>query len=231
VVAISHAAGEELVADLGVPREKIDVTLLGIRPEHRAAPVPEAELRARLSLDARPVVLCVAAKRRHKNLDSLVRAVAALGDDGPQLVLPGAPTEYEDELRELASDLGIAGRVRFPGWLEDDELEGLYGLAACFALPSFVEGFGLPVLEAMSRDVPVVSSNAGSLPEVVGDAALLFDPNSVDELAGALRRVLTDGELAAGLRARGRERCARFTWENTARQTLASYRRALGDSA
>lgn len=231
VVAISHAARAELIDRLGIPPDKIDVTLLGIRPAERARPVSEGALRAALELDRRPIVLCVAAKRRHKNLDTLVRAVAALGDEGPQLVLPGAPTAYEDELRALAAKLGAQDRVRFPGWLDDAELEGLYRMAACFALPSFHEGFGLPVLEAMSRDVPVVCSAAGSLPEVAGEAALLFDPTSVDDLTRAVRRVLGDPDLADELRARGRDRCRRFTWESTARATLASYRRALGRGA
>ena len=227
VVAISEAAREDLVAHLGIPRDKIDVTLLGIRPEQRAKPTPEHELRQRLGLDGRPVVLCVAAKRAHKNLAGLVRAVAAMGDGGPQLVLPGAPTDHETELRALAEQLQAAERVRFCGWLEESELEGLYALASCFVLPSFTEGFGLPVLEAMSRGVPVVCSDRASLPEVAGDAAILFDPDDVDSLVSGLERVLGDERLAADLVARGRERVGAFTWERTARATLDVYRRAL----
>ena len=98
------------------------------------------------------------------------------------LVLPGARTPHELELRHLAAELGIEDRVRFPEWLDQAELEGLYRMAACFCLPSLEEGFGLPVLEAMARGVPVCCSDASSLPEVVGTAGLLFDPREVSSI-------------------------------------------------
>jgi glycosyltransferase involved in cell wall biosynthesis len=143
------------------------------------------------------------------------------------LLLVGAPTPYEEELRSLAADRGVAERVRFLGYVSEEELEGLYRLAACFALPSLIEGFGLPVLEAMIRDVPVACSNRPALPEVAGDAALLFDPERPEEIAAAVNRLLDDAELAAELVARGRARCRRFTWERTAEATLTTYRRAV----
>jgi glycosyltransferase involved in cell wall biosynthesis len=143
------------------------------------------------------------------------------------VVLPGAPTPCEAELRRLAGELGVADRVVFPDWVDEADLEGLYRLAACFALPSRAEGFGLPVLEAMRRDVPVVSSRAGALPEVAGDAALLVDAEDQAALSGALRRVLTDPQTAARLRERGRARAAEQSWERTAQATLRSYERAL----
>ena len=117
-------------------------------------------------------------------------AVAELRDRDVCVVLPGAPTAHEAELRELADRLGVRERVRFPAWVSDGELEGLYGLAHCFVLPSFMEGFGLPVLEAMQRDVPVACSGRWALPEVAGDAALLFDPGDQDAVTGAVRRLL-----------------------------------------
>ena len=104
------------------------------------------------------------------------------------LVLPGSATPHEAELRALASQLGVAGRVRFPAWLPAADLEGLYRLAAAFVLPSFEEGFGLPILEAMGRGVPVACSNTSSLPEVAGDAAELFDPRSPEDIARAIAR-------------------------------------------
>jgi glycosyltransferase involved in cell wall biosynthesis len=117
--------------------------------------------------------------------------------------------------------------VCFPEWLEEEQLEGLYRLAACFALPSFEEGFGLTVLEAMARGVPVCCSGTSSLPEVVGDAGLLFDPHDVKSIRGALGRLLADRELAAELGERGRRRAREFTWRRTAEATMASYRRAI----
>jgi glycosyltransferase involved in cell wall biosynthesis len=142
------------------------------------------------------------------------------------LVLPGYATWHEKELRERAAALGISDDVRFLDWVSDAELEGLYAAADAFVFPSLYEGFGLPVLEAMTRGVPVASSDRSSLPEVAGDAALLFDPERVDEIAGAIRRLLADGSLADRLRTAGREQAARFTWAQTARRVLESYRRA-----
>lgn len=223
VIAISEAGRDDMVQTLGLEAARIDVTPLGVRLRDGAA-TPEAVLRDRLDLGVRPVVLCVSQKRTHKNLASLIRAVAGLN---AVLVLPGAPTPHEDDLRRLAQELGVAERVRFPDWLEADELEGLYGMTTCFALPSFEEGFGLPVLEAMARGVPVCCSDTSSLPEVVGDAGLLFDPRDQHAISSAIGRLLADRELAARLGERGRERAREFTWRRTAEATLAAYRRAI----
>ena len=226
VIAISHATRADLVRTLRIDPARVDVTHLGVRLDDRPEPVGESELRRRMDLGTRPVVLCVSQKRTHKNLAALVRAVAGLD---AVLVLPGSPTPYEAELRRLAEELDVSERVRFPAWIEEDELEGLYRLAACFALPSFEEGFGLPVLEAMGRGVPVCCSDASSLPEVVGDAGLLFDPHDVDGMRAAIDRLISDRELASTLAERGRERAAAFTWRRTAEETLDVYRRAIED--
>jgi glycosyltransferase involved in cell wall biosynthesis len=143
------------------------------------------------------------------------------------LVLPGYPTPYEAELRALAGRLGTTGALRFLDWVSPEDLEGLYALADVFAFPSLYEGFGLPPLEAMARGVPVVTSARGSLAEVVGDAALVVDPESVDQIAAAIARLLDDGAERERLRALGRTRAAGFTWEKTAERTAAAYRRAL----
>jgi glycosyltransferase involved in cell wall biosynthesis len=226
VIAISEAAKADLEATLGLPAGRIDVTPLGFRLDDRVAPEPEAALRARFGLGDLPVLLSVAQKREHKNLAGLIRAVAALPGRA-MLVLPGSPTPHEAELRRLAAELGIADRVRFPGWITGAELEGLYALARVFVLPSFEEGFGLPILEAMGREVPVACSNASSLPEVAGDAAELFDPHSVPAMSAAVDRLLADEGRRAQLVERGRARLREFTWERTARATLATYRRAI----
>jgi glycosyltransferase involved in cell wall biosynthesis len=159
----------------------------------------------------------------------LIGALARIEpEDRPVLVLPGYPTAHELELRTRADALGIAEDVRFPAWVSSEELEGLWSIARAFVFPSLYEGFGLPVLEAMARGVPVACSNASSLPEVAGDAALLFDPHDEAAIAAAISRLLSDESLRARLRALGAAQAQRFTWERTARLTLESYARALG---
>jgi glycosyltransferase involved in cell wall biosynthesis len=177
----------------------------------------------------RRVVLSLSAKRPHKNLAALIRALALLPQERrPVLVLPGYPTEHESLLRALAAARGVAESVRFQAWLSPQELEGLWALADAFVFPSLYEGFGLPVLEAMNRGVPVACSDASSLPEVAGDAALLFDPHNDEAIAQALERVLYDATLRETLIVRGHARAREFTWERTARGMLLSYARALG---
>jgi glycosyltransferase involved in cell wall biosynthesis len=196
----------------------------------RAEPLGEADVRERLRLSARRVVLSLSAKRPHKNLLALIGALARIpAAERPVLVLAGYPTEHEARLRERAQTLGVDDDVRFPGWLSDAEVEGLWAIADAFAFPSLYEGFGLPVLEAMARGVPVACSNASSLPEVAGDAALLFDAHDEAAIADALRRLLAEPALAERLRAAGRVRVREFTWERTARATIDSYLRALAE--
>jgi len=118
-------------------------------------------------------------------------------------------------------------RAVFPDWVSAEDLAGLYALASAFVFPSLAEGFGLPVLEAMARGVPVACSDATSLPEVAGDAALLIEPGDTDALAGAIGRVLADPAAGAGLVERGRARAAELTWERCAELTAAAYASAL----
>jgi glycosyltransferase involved in cell wall biosynthesis len=229
VIVDSESTRKDLQEHLSTPVDKVDVAPLAARVPPDPAATAEVDLRARLGLGDRALVLSLSAKRPHKNLPRLLRAVAALEPGRrPVLVVPGYPTPHEEELRLLAGELGIAELVRMPPWLSAPDLEGLYRAAACMVFPSLYEGFGLPVLEAMARGVPVACSRRSSLPEVAGDAALLFDPEDVDAIRAAMESLLTDVELAGRLRDAGRERAALFTWERTAELTVASYRRALG---
>jgi glycosyltransferase involved in cell wall biosynthesis len=227
VIAISEAARADIVNTLSIAPGRVDVTPLGIRIDGAAPATPEAELRRSFELGDAPVLLCVAQKRQHKNIAGLIRALALLEDRRVALIVPGSPTPHEAELRALAGELGVADRVRFPSWMQNADLEGLYRAARAFVLPSFEEGFGLPILEAMGRGVPVACSNVSSLPEVAGNAAEMFDPRSPDEMARAIARLLADPARREELIARGYERCRTFTWERTARATLETYRRAI----
>ena len=228
VIADSRSTRDDLVELLGVGSERIDVVPLGLGAVRREKPLAEAEVRARLDLGARRVLLSLSAKRPHKNLAALIDALARIPrDERPVLVLPGYATAHEAALRERAHTLALDKDVRFPAWVSAGELEGLWALTDAFVFPSLYEGFGLPVLEAMARGVPVACSNASSLSEVAGDAALMFDPRDTGAITVALQRLLTDVRLAESLRTRGIERAREFTWERTARLTLESYARAL----
>jgi glycosyltransferase involved in cell wall biosynthesis len=229
IIAISEAARDDIAVALHLDPGKFDVTPLGILPPPPGEGLADSEkVRERLGLGPEPILLCVAAMRAHKNLHGLIRAFARMSEPRPQLVLPGSPNDYELELLALARELGIENGVHFPGWISDVDLVDLYRVATCFVLPTFQEGFGLPVLEAMARGLPVACSDIPVLREVVGDAAVLFDPNDPASIAAAIARVTGDRELARELVRRGHERCSVFTWERTAETTLASYRRALG---
>jgi len=228
VITISEAARQDIIRFLKVGPERIDVTPLGPGMD-TVTPIPELELRRRFRLGDSPLVLTASAKRPHKNLERLIEAIAQLtGPRPPVLLLPGYSTTFEPRLRALAESLDGGERIRFTGWVDDATLDGLYRLADCFVFPSLGEGFGLPVLEAMVRGVPVACSNASSLPDVAGDAALYFDPTDTAGIASAVRRILSDPDLRDRLREAGRARAATFTWEATAVATLRSYERALG---
>lgn len=229
IIAISDFVAGGVVEHLGVRRERIDVVPLGYGVEQDVPPTPEAELRRKLGLRTGRVLLSVAGKRPHKNLLRLVQAMPAIRERVPDavLVLPGAPTPHEEQLKVEAARLGLGEAVAFPDFLSAPDLEGLYELGRALVFPSLSEGFGLPLLEAMRRELPVACAEASSLPEVAGDAALLFDPYSVPAIADAAVAVMTDEALRGRLIAAGLARQSGFTWARAAEGTLETYERAM----
>jgi glycosyltransferase involved in cell wall biosynthesis len=232
VIVPSSSTRRDLIERLRADGDRIDVVPEGVgQPQRSGARMPD-RLERQLSVDRRPLALSVSAKRPHKNLRRLIAAISLLPTERrPLLVLPGYPTPHEADLRREADRLGVTDDVRFLGWVTADELEALYAAAACFVFPSLYEGFGLPVLEAMARGVPVATSGRASLAEVAGDAALLFDPEDERAIAAAIERLVSDRALAERLSAKGRAQAARFSWEAAADGTVASYRRALSQAA
>jgi glycosyltransferase involved in cell wall biosynthesis len=228
LIAISRAGADDITRHLHVPADQIDVTLLG-HARHGSVPaMPETELRGRWKLGDGPLILTVGTRKPHKNVLGLIAALPAVLEHIPdaRLVLAGNPTAHEPALRAAAARLGLEASISFLDFVDAEELEGLYAAADCFVLPSFNEGFGLPVLEAMGRGVPVACSNASALPEVAGDAARYFDPSDPQQIGTVLAELLADRALREQLRVRGRAREAQLTWAATAQATLESYARA-----
>jgi glycosyltransferase involved in cell wall biosynthesis len=230
ILADSHATKSDLVSLLGVPPEKVTVVHLAANPAFR--PLPEAETRqVATKYNLEPgYLLFVGTLEPRKNLPGLLQAYRLLLDaevtDAP-LVLVGGKGWLYDELFERVEKLRLTGRVRFLHGVGDTDLPGLYNAASVLATPSFYEGFGFPALEAMACGTPAVVSDRASLPEVVGEAGLLADPDDPENIARALGRVLTDDLLRERMREQGLAQAARFTWEKAARGTLMVYRRVL----
>ncbi len=234
VLADSQATKDDLIALYGTPPEKIDVLLSGVNP--RFQPVQEAgtlaAVRARYGLGDAPYLLAVSTVQPRKNYERLIRALAALPADLSHihLVIAGGRGWLQVPIYAAVDELGLRDRVHFIGFAADEDLPALYSAACGFALPSLYEGFGLPVLEAMACGTPALTSNVSSLVEVAGDAALLVDPLSVEDICAALVRLLTDEPLRAALIERGFRQAAQFTWARAAAQLHALYRRLTHSS-
>ena len=229
LIAVSSSTARDLAGLPGVDPSRICVIPEAPAPELKP-PSPDAvkDLVRRLSLP-RTFVLYLGALEPRKNVASLVRALGLLraaGDGRTQLVIAGAEGWRNEDVHREVRRRGLEDVVHFVGYVAPGDLPALFGAATAFVYPSLFEGFGLPPLEAMACGTPVVCSNTSSLPEVVGDAALLVDPRSDGDLAAALRNLLDDEELRARLRAAGAARARLFSWERTARETLAVYREA-----
>jgi glycosyltransferase involved in cell wall biosynthesis len=225
LIAISAAARDEICAVLGLDPSSVAVVPHGAGRDVRPDAPSTAWVRNRYGLDGARVVLCVAAKRPHKNQEALIRAAPHLADD-VVIVLAGHPEPYDAYLRQLAAALRIESRVRFVDYVPDAELEALWQMAGCAAFPTLAEGFGLPVIEAMVHGVPVACSDIPVLREVGGNLPHYFDPGDSAAVAEAVTSALEDRETAAA----GRERADQFTWEAAASGTLAAYEEALARS-
>jgi glycosyltransferase involved in cell wall biosynthesis len=233
IIAVSQAGGREIVAGLGVPRQKIDVVLNGVRPAPPAASLAEtgSELRGRLRLGERTLALTVATNLPHKNLPILFDSLALIPSaERPLLVIAGHGTDGP-ALASAAAAAGVSPDVRLLGAVCAEDLESAYALASCLVLPTLHEGFGLPILEAMARSLPVACSDIPALREVGGDAPLYFDPRSPRDIATKISAILSEPQPSTPRRELGLERAARFSWSACAEGTLESYERALASRA
>ena len=233
VIAISAHVKGTLVDVYGVDPEKIDVVYFGSGPEFRPVddPARVAAARRRHGLD-RPFLYYPAASWPHKDHVTLLRALRLLLDRGRfdgELVLTGVAREASGLVQAEIERLGLRDRVRLLGYLPPGELPELYAAAEMLVFPSLFEGFGLPLVEAMACGCPVVCTDATSLPEIAGGAALLFEPGSPEALADRVAEVLEEPDLRRRLRAAGLARAAEFRWDRAARETVAVYRRAASE--
>jgi glycosyltransferase involved in cell wall biosynthesis len=225
VIAVSAAGREEIRRGLGIAAELIDVVPNGMRPAPSSA--SKIDERDRHRLGSHPIVLAVATNLPHKNLHTLIDALALIDPHArPTLVFAGHGTD-DGTLRSAALAAGVADSVHALGRVTAEQLEDLYAQAACLVLPSLHEGFGLPVLEAMARALPVICSDIPALREVAADATIYVDPHAPEQIAGRITELLADDALAERLRQLGVARANSFSWRAAAEGTLASYERAM----
>ncbi len=232
LVTISESTRQDAIRLVGVPPRKIIAAPVGVTGNFR--PVEDASLRERArhkyGLPPR-FVLFVGLMEPRKNLDTLLRAFPRVTQTCPdvRLVIAGRKGwGYQQTLRRL-EDLGLEGRVHFTGYVAQEDLPALYSLAEIFVYPSWYEGAGMPVLEAMACGAPVVTSNVSSMPEFAGGAGVLVPPGSPEAIAEALIRLLKDPEERRHRSAAGLRRAAEFTWSRTARLVLQACRDTADD--
>ncbi len=225
VIAISEATKRDLVDKYKVPGQKIKVIYHGrdplFQPVTDQAKIREVVTRYSIS---QPYCIHVGTLQPRKNLGLLVEAWDVLRqnmESPPQLLLAGRRGWLYSSLLESIRARGLGDLIKLADYVEREDLPALYSGAVAMTFPSLYEGFGLPPLEAMSCGTPVLASNTSSLPEVIGDAGILLDPQDPVAWADALRRVIADPQLRVEMSRKGLERAAQFTWERCARETLA----------
>lgn len=226
VLTISEASKRDIVAQFGVDDTKVQVTYPGPGVHLESAPGdnPESVLSETFGLRG-PLVLFVSTLEPRKNIPGLVRAFDSIADKVPHnLVLAGQLGWNTGPIMDAIKNARHADRIRHLGFVADYDLAALYAVADVFVFPSFYEGFGLPVLEAMRAGCPVITANNSALPEVGGDAAVYVDAHDWEALAATMTRVLADDAERSAMAERGRAQAARFTWRACAEATIAAYR-------
>ncbi len=235
VLADAESTKRDLLDIYRVPPERVEVLYSGVDTRFcsRVDPADHARVRAKYKLE-RPYLLSVSTVQPRKNYVRLIKAFARLITDLPSeicLVIAGGNGWMYEKVYRTVEELGLQDRVSMLGFTPDEDLVSLYRMATLFVYPSLYEGFGLPVAEAMACGLPVVCSNASSLPEVGGEAVLYFDPCDVDAMANAIQRALVDEELRMGMRTKGWEQVKPFSWERAAEGLLESLQGRVGQDS
>ena len=234
IITVSKFSRDDIVRYLGIDPEKVSVVYPGISPDFQQVSdsIQLENIRTKYRIENDYILYAGIYKPRKNHAALLLAFQRFLSiEEHANLVLVGPLKEGEQELRRLAEELGISKKVIFAGFVDDSELRLLYSAAKAYACPSLYEGFGFTVLEAMACGIPVVSAGETSLPEVAGDAALYANPRNPEEFAGALHDVFTNAGLRSSLIEKGRRNLRRFSWMNSAKQTLGVYQEALQGSS
>jgi len=233
ILTLSEFSRRDIVDTYSIAPDRVSVTPAAA-PSHFKPIEDETELRKIREIYGieRDYILSVSSIQPRKNLIRLIEAYSCLRGlrpEGklPQLILVGKRGWLDHETFRAAQRHSANDDIAFTGYVAEKDLPALYSGATCFVYPSFFEGFGLPVLEAMQCGAPVIAGNRTSIPEVVGKAGVLFDPFDTNSLVQALTRVLDDSEYRAALRIQGLERAREFDWKQTARMTLQAYQKAV----
>jgi len=232
IIAVSHSAKKDLIKFLDITGKKITVIYHGSEQPNLEIEDEKGIIAFQEKKESEtPYILWVGRMYGHKNVTRLLYAynklIKTYQGIRHRLVLCGMKGWGYPSFIKTMEDLNLQDKVIFKGYVADDELKLMYSKAGLFVFPSLVEGFGFPIVEAMSHGVPVVTSNYGAMAEIAGDAALLVDPYNVDEIAEAMHKVLTDENLRKDLIKKGLERAKQFSWEKTARETLVAYQEAF----
>lgn len=228
IIASSGSTKKDLIELLDVPKEKIEVVHLGVDPDFSVSKnaVKSREIINQYVVRDKKYILSVSTLEPRKNLKTLIKAFSLLPHQFKrdyQIVLVGASGWNNRELKETIQDYNLQDKVTFTGFVPDEHLAQIYSGASVFVFASFYEGFGLPPLEAMAAGTPVICSNTSSLPEVVGRAAVLFDPADEEALARSLEKVLRTPKMVERLIRRGLTQAKKFSWKKTALQTVAIF--------
>jgi glycosyltransferase involved in cell wall biosynthesis len=228
IIAVSEWTAASIARHLGVERERIAVTVEGAAPAFDLAPEPERVVAVRAEFDLQePYFLYVGGFDDRKNLGALVAALERQPEQRRTQVALVGEGGGAAALQKAAMRSGVKAWMRFLGGVDDAKLAALYAGAVALVLPSWLEGFGLPVVEAMHMGTPSIISTGGSLPEIAGDAGLTFAPDDPAALAAAMRRLVSDRSARAALAVRAQERAPFYTWRRAAEQTVRVYEEAL----
>jgi len=231
IIAVSNNTKNEIVKTFCVPENKIKVIYEGVDERLKIiendAIIKEVKQHYGIT---KPFIFYVGVWRNHKNLEGLISAFEKLKIDHKiphQLVLGGQEDPHYPNIRETINKSSVKTDIITPGFISDEDLPKLYNACEVFVVPSFIEGFGLIGIEAQKCGAPVISTNTSSMPEVLQDAAIYFNPYNIDEMATRISQVLHNQDLRKNLREKGRENVNRFSWHACAKQTIKLYADAL----